>query len=175
MFDPARAQLVVVDFQEKLAGAMPQPQRDRGQKAIENLVFLARELGMPLLFTEQYPQGLGPTVAALGATEPFEKTAFAATDEEGFAARLARRPQVILCGMETHICVAHTAVGLLGAGLEVLVGADACVSRRDADWADGLGWMRQVGATVVPSETILFGLLGRARGPVFKEVSRRIR
>lgn len=175
MIEPQRLQLVVVDFQERLFGAMPEPQRQRAQKATENLVFIARELGMPTCFTEQYPQGLGPTLSPLGADHPFVKTAFAATDEPGFAERLAPGRGVILCGMETHICVAHTAAGLRGADQEVLVATDACVSRRDNDWADGIAWMRQLGAVAVPSETLLFGLLGRAAGPLFKEVSRRIR
>ncbi|MBM4369068.1 MAG: isochorismatase family protein [Deltaproteobacteria bacterium] len=175
MFDPAQHQLVVIDFQERLFAAMPEPQRDRALKATGNLLYLARALGMPVCFTEQYPQGLGPTVPSLAATEPLVKNAFAATDEEGFFPRLADRRVVILAGMETHICVAHTATGLLASGYQVIVAADACVSRQDADWNHGLAWVKDAGATVLPSETILFGLLGRAGGPHFKEVSRRIR
>lgn len=175
MFDPAQHQLLVIDFQERLFGAMPEAQRERALKATDNLLYLARALEMPVCFTEQYPQGLGPTLPSLAATEPFVKTAFAATDEEGFFPRLADRRVVILAGMETHICVAHTANGLLAAGYEVIVAADACVSRRDPDWHHGLVWAKDAGATVLPSETILFGLLGRASGPLFKEVSRRIR
>ncbi len=175
MFDPAQHQLVVIDFQERLFGAMPEAQRARALKATDNLLYLARALEMPVVFTEQYPQGLGPSVPALGAVDPFVKTAFAATDEEGFFPRLADRRVVILTGMETHICVAHSAVGLLAAGYQVIVAADACVSRHDADWHHGLAWTKEAGATVLPSESILFGLLGRAGGPLFKEVSRRIR
>lgn len=172
--DPTSYELVVVDFQEKLFGAMPEPRRAQAQKSVENLIYLARELAMPVTFTEQYPQGLGPTLASFGATDPFIKTAFAATDEEGFAARLHGRTP-ILVGMETHICVAHTAAGLRAAGSPVLVVPDACVSRRDDDWRTGVEWMRTLGATILPSETVLFGLLGRASGPLFKEISRRIR
>lgn len=177
--DPNAYELVVIDFQEKLFGAMPEVQRARAQRAAENLVYIARELGMPITFTEQYPQGLGPTIPSLGACDPFVKSAFAATDEPGFSDRLSGRTP-ILVGMETHICVAHTAVGLLAArasaaGAKVVVVPDACVSRRDTDWSAGVEWIRQVGALVLPSETVLFGLLGRASGPLFKEISRRIR
>ncbi len=173
--DPNRYQLVVIDVQEKLAAAMPESSRARGVRATENLVFAARELGIPLVFTEQYPQGLGPTVPSLAATDPFVKTAFAATDEPGFDQRLVAGRTVVLTGMETHVCVAHTAIGLRAAGLDVVVAPDACVSRRDEDRADGLAWMRSAGVTLLPSETLLFGWLGRAGGPLFKEISRRIR
>ncbi|GDX80986.1 hydrolase [Deltaproteobacteria bacterium] len=173
--DPNRYQLVIIDIQEKLAGAMPEASRARGLRAAENLVFAARELDMPLTFTEQYPQGLGPTVASLAAADPFVKTAFAATDEPGFDQCLHAGRTLVLAGMETHICVAHTALGLRASGHEVVVVPDACVSRREDDWRDGIAWMRSAGVTVLPSETLLFGWLGRAGGPLFKEISRRIR
>jgi nicotinamidase-related amidase len=173
--DPSRYQLLVIDIQERLAGAMPEAACAATVKAAGNLVFAARELGVPVTFTEQYPQGLGPTVAALGAEAPFVKTAFAATDEPGFDARLHPDRTVIVCGMETHICVAHTALGLRARGHEVIAAADACLSRRDDDRQAGLQWMRGRGVEVLPSETILFGWLTRAGGPLFKEISRRIR
>lgn len=172
--DPSPYQLLVIDFQERLFGAMPEAQRERARKATDNLIFTARELGIPVTFTEQYPQGLGPTLADFGAEDPFSKLAFAATDEAGFDARL-RRPHLVLCGMEAHICVAHTALGLRARGLDVTVAWDACVSRRDEDAREGLAWMRGAGATILPSETLLFGWLARAEGPLFKAVSRRIR
>lgn len=172
---PHSYQLVVIDLQDKLAGAMPEAPLSRTLRAADNLVFAARELGVPVIFTEQYPQGLGPTVAQLGATDPFVKLAFAATDEPGFDARLAPGRTVVLCGMETHICVAHTGLGLLERGWRVVVVPDACCSRREADWRDGIALLRNAGATVLPSESLLFGWLGRAEGPLFKAVSRRIR
>jgi nicotinamidase-related amidase len=173
--DPARHELVVIDFQERLFGAMSEGDARRALRATENLVWLCRELGVPVLFTEQYPAGLGLTMESLQATRPFVKTAFAATDEEGFFARTAGRPVAILTGMETHVCVAHTAAGLRQAGREVIVVPDACVSRRDQDKAGGLEWIRQLGCSVMPSETVLFGLLGRSGSPAFKQISARIR
>ncbi len=172
--DPSRTQLLVIDFQERLFGAMAPLARERARKAADNLIFTARELGVPVDFTEQYPQGLGRTLPELGAVDPFEKMAFAATDEAGFAARLTR-PHVVLCGMEAHICVAHTAVGLRARGLEVTVAWDACVSRRDEDAQVGMDWVRARGGEILSSETLMFGWLGRAEGALFKAVSKRIR
>ncbi len=173
--DPATTQLLVVDYQERLFGAMPEAARESARKAADTLVFTARELGIPVTFTEQYPQGLGATLPELVAVDPFVKLAFAATDEPGFDARLAGRPHVVVFGMETHICVAHTALGLRARGLAVSVAYDACLSRRTADSDAGLIWMREEGALILPSETLIFGWLGRAEGPLFKAVSRRIR
>lgn len=173
--DPHTTQLVVIDLQEKLAGAMPEAPLARTLRAADNLVFAARELGVPVVFTEQYPQGLGPTAAQLGATDPFVKLAFAATDEPGFEARLTPGRTVVLCGMEAHICVAHTGLGLVARGFPVIVVPDACCSRRDDDWREGIELLRKAGATVMPSESLLFGWLGRGEGPLFKAISRRIR
>jgi nicotinamidase-related amidase len=173
--DPRRYQVVVIDLQEKLAGAMPEAARERTVRAADNIVFAARELGVPVLFTEQYPQGLGPTVGVLAAENPFVKMAFAATDEPGFADRLEAGRTVVLCGMEAHICVAHTGLGLRALGWEVVVVPDACCSRREEDWREGIALLRGAGATVLPSESLLFGWLGRAEGALFKAVSRRIR
>lgn len=173
--DPSSSQLLVVDFQERLFAAMPEATRASASKAGDNLIFTARELGVPVTFTEQYPQGLGPTLPEFGASDPFVKLAFAATDEPGFDARLPARRHVVVFGMETHICVAHTVAGLRARGLAVTVVYDACVSRRAADADAGLAWMRADGALILPSETVLFGWLGRAEGPLFKAVSRRIR
>lgn len=177
--DPAACQLLVIDFQERLYAAMPEAHREHARKAAENLVWLARELGMPITTTEQYPQGLGPTIPSLGTTNPVTKLTFSAlgAPEEGqpAAADALVRPRTIVFGMETHICVALTVQDLRARGTDVLVVQDACLSRRKSDWNAGLSWMQQLGASVLPHETVLFGLIGRASGPVFKEASRRIR
>ncbi|MSQ04287.1 MAG: isochorismatase family protein [Myxococcales bacterium] len=174
-FDRNLYQLVVIDFQVKLAAAMPEASLSRGLRATENLVFAARELGIPILFTEQYPQGLGPTVPSLAATYAFEKTAFSAMDEPGFEQRLLDGRVPVLAGMEAHVCVAHTACDLIRAGRGVIVVTDACVSRREEDRTDGLQWIRSAGVNLLPSETLIFGWLGRSDGPLFREISRRIR
>ncbi|MSQ03189.1 MAG: isochorismatase family protein [Myxococcales bacterium] len=173
--DPGSSQLLVVDYQERLFAAMPDAARISAYKAADNLVFTARALDIPVTFTEQYPQGLGATLPELGAVDPFVKLAFAATDEPGFDGRLTPGRQVVVFGMETHICVAHTVAGLRARGFAVIVVYDACLSRRAADADAGLSWMRAEGALILPSETVLFGWLGRGEGPLFKAVSRRIR
>jgi nicotinamidase-related amidase len=176
MLAPDQSILVVVDMQEKLFSAMPEGIREQALKATENLVFLAKELGIPTLVTEQYPRGLGHSL--LGIVEEgkaLEKMTFAATEDPGFCSALGQfsRRQVLLCGMETHICVALTGLGLIEKGYSVALVADACLSRRKADWQRGLGMVQ--GAGVLSSETVLFGMIRQAGTPLFKEVSRRIR
>lgn len=171
---PDRVQLLVVDFQERLFGAMPEGPREAAAKAAGNLLWLFGETKLPALTTEQYPQGLGPTLAALQGAPTLPKMTFSALRDAEIAARI-ERPLVVLCGMETHICVALTALDLRARGVEVAVVPDACVSRREADRQAGLELMRAAGCAVVPSETVLFALLERAGTPLFKEISRRIR
>jgi nicotinamidase-related amidase len=172
---PATTQLLVVDFQERLFPAMPEGIRERALKSAENLRFLFDALVLPVVVTEQYPQGLGSTLPSLrGDTEALPKMTFSAAADITIAARITR-PQVVVCGMETHICVALTTFDLRARGVDVIVAADACLSRRKEDWSRGLALMERAGAHVAPTETVLFGLLHQAGGPLFKEISRRIR
>ncbi len=172
----ARLQVLVIDFQERLFAAMPEASRTLALRSAENLVFLAEELGVPVTITEQYPRGLGPTVPSLRSDRrvPFEKTAFSALQEPGFEPSLVGS-QVLVLGMETHVCVALTVADLRARGIEVGVVADGCVSRRAEDRQLGLDLAREAGAAVLPVETVLFSLLERAGTPLFKEISRRIR
>lgn len=172
----ARLQVLVIDFQERLFAAMPEGTRGAALRSVENLVFLSEELGIPVTVTEQYPKGLGPTVPSLAAASrvPFVKTAFSALQEPGFDAHLVGS-QVLVAGMETHVCVALTVADLRARGFEVGVVADGCLSRRAEDRELGLALARGAGASVLPVETVLFGLLERAGSPLFKEISRRIR
>lgn len=164
--------LVLVDFQEKLFAAMPEARREAAARAAENLAFAARELGMPIAITEQYPRGLGPTLPGLRVAEPVEKLSFSACGEPRFRAPAQR---VVLAGMEAHICVYWTAVELLERGHRVVIASDAVLSRRDEDREAALRALGSRGAEVLPSETLMFGWLGVASGPLFKEISRRIR
>jgi nicotinamidase-related amidase len=182
MFNPLHNELLVIDVQERLCAAMPDGDGDgeRGSalRAIDNLLYVAGALAMPVTLTEQYPRGLGSTVAEVVAALPqhaarFEKLAFSALREPEFPA--PTRANVLLVGMETHICVALTALDLLERGVGVTVVADGCMSRRPADRLRGLELCRAAGARIVSSETALFGLIERAGTPLFKEISRRIR
>lgn len=172
--DPTTVQLLVIDVQEKLFAAMPEAARARTARSIDNLLFVGNELGVPITITEQYPQGLGPTLPQLRIREPFQKMHFSAMAEPEFAQHLHRR-RVVVVGMETHICVALTVADLREHQYEVAVVADGCCSRREEDWRAGLETARGLGAAILPVETVLFGMLGRAGTPLFKEVSRRIR
>jgi hypothetical protein len=171
------AVLAVIDWQERLFPAMPEGLRDRALAQGANLTWLARSLDIPIVASEQYPRGLGPTLPDLEISQALPKTTFSAMRDPAFrqALEASGRSQVILSGMETHICVAQTARDLLASALEVWVVADACLSRRRLDWELGLDRMRADGARVVTAEAALFELLGEAAGPIFKELSRRIR
>jgi nicotinamidase-related amidase len=174
--DRARTALVVVDVQEAFRPAVLDFERVAGNVAV--LVRGARLLGLPVLVTEQYPKGLGRTVpevaAHLEGVEPIEKVCFSAAQAEGFADEL-QRDQVLLCGIETHVCVNQTAEDLLGAGREVHVVQDAVTSRSADNRALGLHKMERAGAVVTSVETALFELLGRAGTPEFKEVQALVR
>lgn len=175
--DPADTALLIVDWQERLYAAMPEPVRAGALRQAETLLWMARELGLPVLATEQYPRGLGPTLPQLAVPEALEKLRFSAVQVEAVAAALqqAGRRQVLVTGMETHICVAQTVRDLAGLGLQPWVVADACLSRRKLDWRLGLEHMRGQGACVVSAEAALFELLGAAGTPLFKALSQRIR
>jgi nicotinamidase-related amidase len=168
---------MVVDWQERLFPAMAADRRDAALRAAENLVWLARELGMPILVSEQYPQGLGPTVASLRVSEAVPKTHFSAVQEPAFAARLdaVAADEWVVVGMETHICVAQTVADLRARGVATRVVVDAVLSRRELDWHVGVERMRDLGASIDTAEGVLFGWLGQAGGPLFKELQRRIR
>ena len=171
--DRSRAALVVVDVQEAFRPAVLDFERVAGNVA--KLVRGARILGLPTLVTEQYPKGLGRTVPEVTEhldVTPIEKVCFSAVDAEGFTTALheARRDQVLLCGIEAHVCVNQTAEDLILDGIEVHVAQDAVTSRTAENKALGLHKMERSGAVATSVETALFELLGRAGTPEFKEV-----
>ena len=173
--DQTRAALVVIDVQEAFRKAVPD--FDDVAAACATLVRGAEAVGIPVIVTEQYPQGLGETVPGVAeavpdGTEPLEKVCFAAPDAEGFD--LGGRDQVLLCGVETHVCVNKTALDLLDSGVEVHVARDAVGSRFEQNKDVGLEKMERAGAVVTSVETALFELVGRAGTDEFKQVQRLI-
>ncbi|MEI7836671.1 MAG: isochorismatase family protein [Planctomycetota bacterium] len=165
--------LVIVDIQDKLARVMPE--RDALVESVSRLIRGAGVLGVPILFTEQNPAGLGPTVPELRPLlggVPIVKRAFSCCGEPAFvqALRASGRRQVLLAGMETHVCVYQTARDLRADGYEVEVVVDAVASRTAANRALGLEKIRAAGAGVTSVEAALFELLGVADGPSFKEI-----
>ena len=171
--------LLIVDVQEKLAPVMTDPRR-----VIHNCALLLRaasRLQIPVVVTEQYPRGIGPTVPDLrswtAADSVVEKTHFSAAAEAPVMARIQAmaRPQMVVAGIEAHICVLQTALGLAEQGYKVAVVADACASRRAENEALALDRLRQAGVAVVSVEMVLFEWLHRAGTPEFKELSALIR
>jgi len=172
------AALLVVDVQEKLAAAMQPAELERMLKRACALVEGARVLGLPVVYTEQYPKGLGPTVAALkerlGGQLPVEKLRFSAVDET-VRAQLRGRRQVLVAGMETHVCVYQTVRALAEEGTLAVLCADAVLSRFAVDHRVGLQLASDTGAMVATVETALFDLLGEAGTAEFKRISAAVR
>jgi nicotinamidase-related amidase len=183
--DRARAALLLVDFQERLAAVMAPGELAACERNITLLIELARQLQLPVVLSEQYPKGLGPTVAGLklALAEPgltlrtLEKVEFACTDAPGFAAiqRDLGRDQWIVVGMEAHVCVYQTARGLAAGGARVHVPADAVISRSPANARIGLELCARAGAIVTATETVVFDALRRAGTEEFRALSRLVK
>jgi nicotinamidase-related amidase len=169
----ARTALLVVDVQEKLLPSIWESHRVL--RECVRLVQGAHLLGLPILATEQYRQGLGPTVAELASVlpnaDPIQKMAFSGCTPE-VVDRLTRtdRRDVLLCGIECHVCVTQTALDLLDTGFHVYTVGDACSSRTSENWRVGLERMQSAGVTSVSVEMVLFELLGRAGTDEFKRI-----
>jgi nicotinamidase-related amidase len=183
---PARAALLVVDVQDKLAAVMPPDAMTALVRNVGILVEAARRFAIPVVVSEQYPRGLGKTVAGIEealAGLPaeqlyrFDKLEFSVCAAPGFApveARLDGRDQWIVTGMEAHICVYQSARALRAGGAAVHVVRDAVVSRAPQNREIGLGLVERAGALVTSTETVVFDLLQRAGGDDFKALSRLI-
>ncbi|MFM8377743.1 MAG: isochorismatase family protein [Planctomycetia bacterium] len=177
--DPATSLLAVVDIQERLIAAVPAA--DRVIARAMRLASAAKLLGVRAAVTEQYPQGLGPTPASLAALLPpaHAKTAFSCCGCPAFAA-LVDSPAhpihaVVLCGLETHVCIAQTAIDLLAHGLRVSIAVDAVASRHAIDHEIGLRRLEAAGAVLTTTEAILFEWLRDAAHPHFKAVQKLVR
>jgi nicotinamidase-related amidase len=170
--------VLLVDVQERLAAAMEPKALARMMNRAGALIEGARTLGLPLAFTEQYRKGLGPTVASLREKlepiQPVEKLRFSALDER-VRAQLGGRPNVVVAGMEAHVCVFQTVRDLVEAGLQPILCVDAILSRTETDRETGVQLARETGATLSTVETVLFDLLGEAGTAEFKRISAAVR
>jgi nicotinamidase-related amidase len=169
--DRERAALVLVDVQEAFRKAVP----DFGAVAAAagTLAEGAASLGVPVIVTEQYPEGLGRTVPEVAehlpeGTEPLEKVRFSAAEADGFD--LDGRGQAIVCGIEAHVCVNQTVLDLLDRGVEVHLATDAVGSRTEQNRSLGIHKAEQAGAVLTSVETALFELLRGSDAPEFKQV-----
>ena len=171
--------LVVIDVQGKLAQLMAD--KDALFKNIRILIEAAKILDIPILWCQQVPDALGPTVPQiaelLGDIEPIDKASFSCCGDRKFTDRFSSlgRPQVLLCGIETHVCIYQTAVDLMRDGLSVTVIADAVSSRTAANRRIGLDRMAAEGALISSVEMVLFELLRTAEHPQFRQVARLVR
>ena len=178
--DRAKALVLVVDVQSRLTPAMPAETLARVVKYGRALVGAAKELGMPVIATEQYPKGLGETIPELREVlpgPPLVKMHFSCGADAAFAAALEKtgRRQVIVCGMEAHVCVFQTTRDLVQMGYEVHVCADAVSSRFEVHRQSGLDLCRQAGAVITNAESAIFDLLHVSGTPEFKKVSALVR
>ena len=170
--------VLLVDMQERLAAAMDPEALERVVRRCAALVEGARALGLPLVVTEQYPRGLGPTLPSLqeklGEVRPVEKLRFSALGPD-VRRQLGQRPNVVVAGMETHVCVFQTVRDLADAGMRPVLCTDAVLSRFPADREVGLQLAREAGATLSSVEAVLFDLLVEAGTPEFKRISAAVR
>src|SRR5205085_4252235 len=167
--------LLVIDIQEKLL-----PPTHENQRLVRNsqlLIRLANILKLPVIATTQYMKGLGPIVpeiaSLLPAVQPLDKLEFGCFGNSEFCSNIAAlrgRNTLLLCGMETHICVLQTALGALHQGHIVHVAADAVGSRNELDWKLGLERMRDAGVVISSTEMMIYELLGRSGSVEFKEM-----
>lgn len=176
-----QAALVVIDIQDRLAAAMGRQAQVIDRTAL--LVRVAGIVGMPVLFTRQYPKGLGDTVAPLLEVSDeqvqlghpvtvVDKLTFDCFGDERFTHAIASstRQQLVVCGMESHICVTQTALSGLREGFDVHVVGDACCSQSDEAHDIALCRMRHAGAVVTTAESVAYELVGMAGTPEFKEL-----
>lgn len=190
---PATTVVVVMDVQERLFAAMPDEARSATVDNVIRMVQGARILGVPVLHTEQYPQGLGATIEPVAAalaecdphTSPITKMEFDACLEGRFADALStlNRGQgeasavhdVVLCGMETHICIYQTARALVEQGHRVHVPYDATCCRDPEHHRVAQSLLERHGASVTTTETVLFELLARAGDEAFRAINKLVR
>ncbi|MFZ9615468.1 MAG: hydrolase, partial [Fluviibacter sp.] len=166
--DAHRSVLLIIDLQERLLPAI-----DAGESVLNHaawLIGVARQLSVPVLLTEQYPQGLGQTAPRIAELvqpeERIEKTHFSAVAEGNLLAHPeAQRKQWVVCGTESHVCVQQTVLDLLAAGRQVSVVEEAVGSRQARDKTLALARMRQHGADIVSREMVAFEWLNQANTP----------
>jgi nicotinamidase-related amidase len=177
---PEDCALAVIDIQEKLLPAIFEKERLVRNALL--LVRLAKILSLPIVVSTQYVKGLGPTIEEIASLLPEMKTVdklefgcFGNGEYCSTIAGLAHRNTLLLCGMESHICVTQTALGALNQGLNVHVAADAISSRTELNWKIGLNRMQAAGAVISSTEMMIYELLGRSGTPAFKEMLKHLK
>ena len=179
MLKPDETVFVLIDVQGKLAQVMHQ--KEDLFRNLQILVQGLQALDIPVLWLEQYPEGLGPTIPEIAELLPDDaaipKVCFSGCGQPEFRARLQNlnRKQVLVAGIEAHICVYQTVGDLLDMGHEVEVVADAVSSRTPENRQVGLDRMSSMGASITSVEMLLFELLGEAGSDVFRQVAKLVK
>lgn len=172
--DSNNSLLLIIDVQEKLVNML---NKNVVVNKTASLAKAANILGIPTIVTQQYSKGLGETIDAVkqnlaGNTKIIEKTSFSAVKAEGFLDILKsfNKTQIVICGIETHVCVHQSVADLIEAGYDVYVAKDACASRNKYEFKQGIDLMQANGAKISCLEIILFEWLKDAKNPKFKEI-----
>lgn len=171
--DAKRAALLVVDIQEKLIPAMRADDVARVVKNTNILLLAAKTLGLPVVVSQQYPKGLGATIADVNI--PHDAHRYDKMDFSSAPGLPITAEQWIICGMETHVCVFQTIRDLRAQHIDTFLAADAVCSRADANYQTGIGLARDLGAHIYSTEVAVFDLLERAGTEQFKVLSKAVR
>ncbi len=180
MLDIENSLVVLIDIQERLVGMLNK--QEPVVKATSILANASSIMNIPMIITEQYPKGLGSTIVDIASaidesTPIIEKTSFSAMLTPEFAEKIKSlgKTNIIIGGIETHICVYQTVLALLNEGFNVVVAKDACASRSTDCFKTGIELMKDAGAQISNVETILFELLKGSKNPYFKPVQALIK
>jgi nicotinamidase-related amidase len=179
LLDREHTGLLVVDVQEKLMEVMGR--KDRVVDNVLKLLHLSKIFDLPVILTEQYPKWLGHTLPEIGkslpAIEPISKMHFNCCDVDAFRIRVESKglENIIVTGVESHICVFQTCLSLLERGHKVHVPEDAVDSRTEENWQVGLRLMHDAGAYISSTETIIYQILKKAGTKEFKEMLKRVK
>lgn len=182
--DADKAFLLVVDVQERLFASIEEKAKDTIEINVPVLAAGCRALGLPVIVSEQYSKGLGPTIPVikekLEGCKYFDKTSFSVTLDPELSAELdemfkAGRTQAIVCGIETHVCVYQSVFYMLERGFDVFVPRECVASRFKHNWKTGIALMERCGAEITSIETLLFSMMRGAKHPAFKQVQSLIK
>ncbi len=180
MIDIQNTAVVLIDIQERLVGMLNK--QEIVVKQTSTLLNGTNIMGIPAIITEQYPKGLGETIPEVKNVMNqnntiIEKTTFSALQTPVFAEKIKSlgKKDIIICGIETHICVYQTLCDLINEGFNVVVVKDGCASRTKESFKTGLELMRDAGAKLSNVETVLFELLKSSKNPCFKQVQALIK
>jgi isochorismate hydrolase len=179
LLKPEISALLIIDIQERIL-----PVINNYQSVVDNTLKLIKGfkvLGLPIYFSEQYPKGLGPTVSSiteeLGELKPFDKMSFSCSGAGELFQEFKKQnlSQIVVCGIEAHVCVQQTVLDLVENNIQVNLAADAVSSRKEMDYHTALERMRYHGAEITTTESILFELLNVCGTPQFKEISKLVK